>query len=181
MNRSAIAAVGLSLAVLSGCSQTPQPSPPPASEDALTTTSDNSEVTSEAPEKPAVTEEPEADGPPKMPKAAAEHTEAGAEAFVKYYIDTLNAAHMELVSVDDLRSLASDSCQTCKSFAEALDAEPFGHHYIEFVNANPVLIADEAVVETNVEQVSDGTEVGIVFTLDWGDSKWLVSKIQSAH
>lgn len=183
MNRSVIVAAAVGLALLAGCGQSPEPSPPPTSEDALTTaTTDVTQETETAPTTEAPeTEEAEAEGPPQMPDAAKEQTEEGAEAFVEYYIQTVNAGHLGNATADDVRALAADSCETCSAFAEVIETQPFGSRYMDFLDATPVLLSEEARVETEVEQVSDGSKIQILFTLGWGDGAWHVSKIQSVR
>ncbi|AXH95766.1 DUF6318 family protein [Ornithinimicrobium avium] len=175
MKRSAIVAVGLCLAVLSGCSQTPEPSPPPSSEDALTTsTPDKSEATSEAPPTDAAeTEEPEADGPPQMPEEATEQTEAGAEAFVEYYLNTLNAARASR-DASELQRLATEECESCRNFEESAtsgSSDPLEYD-VESATMSSLLATVQVAV---VDGSTSGTAY---FTLEW-DSAWRVSAVQA--
>lgn len=181
MKRSAIVAVGLSLAVLAGCGQTTEPSPPPTSEDALTTT-DESEVTSEAPTtEPAVTEEPEADGPPEMPEEATEQTEAGAEAFVQYYVDAFNYAYVTN-STETVMSLAAETCKSCSGILGLIpDAAPKDFRYLTITDSVSSVTADSAVVQADMEQADpaggDSSTGTAVYELAWSDG-WQVSEIK---
>ena len=126
MRPATVVAACVSLALLSGCEGSPKPSPPPASQDALTTTTatptplgDEVEATTEAApttEAAATTETPTDAGPPEMPAEAREQTEAGAEAFVLHYMDLVNYTGIH-PTTGLLEPLAEDSCGTCGQFA----------------------------------------------------------------
>lgn len=58
-------------------------------------------------------------GAPGVPDAARQHTEAGAVAFARHYWDTVNKTAVE-PKVDVLEKLATDSCKTCRNFAETV-------------------------------------------------------------
>ncbi|TQM96309.1 hypothetical protein FB476_1173 [Ornithinimicrobium humiphilum] len=177
MNRSAIAmSAALGLAVLAGCGSSTEPSAPPTSEDALTTSAPA--VTSE-PEPAETTEAPTADGPPEMTDEMSEQTEAGSEAFVAYYFDALNAAHIEELDVATLRAMATDECKTCAAFADAAETAPFGEPYAEVRSATAMLFGEDARVKATLEQMSDGQMVPVIVTLTWGDEQWRVKSIQA--
>jgi hypothetical protein len=104
----ALAAWGIALSLaLAGCSGGDEqaggsgPSGPPAT----------SSSTSAAPQH---------DGPPQLPSLAREHSNAGAKAFVRYYIDVLNYAD---ASGDPapLRDAATPQCQICKILSTAVE------------------------------------------------------------
>lgn len=66
---------------------------------------------------------------PALPEAAKANTAAGAEAFVRFYIDQVNAA-WTIPDPTKLRALSTGTCQTCARFqhaAETLRAD--GQHY----------------------------------------------------
>jgi hypothetical protein len=65
----------------------------------------------------------------KLPPEATKHTEKGAEAFVKFYLDQVNASWMTpLAGV--LLPLSDSGCISCKSFEkEAHDLVSKGHRY----------------------------------------------------
>ncbi|WP_122262149.1 hypothetical protein [Ornithinimicrobium cerasi] len=174
MSRTVIVAAVASL-VLAGCTGSTEPSQPPTSEDALTTTSPVTEEAAVTSEAAPTTEEPEG-----TEAAAFPQTETGAEGFVAYYVETLNDVHVGNQDVETLRALSEETCQTCQAFADVAEASPFGGPYMQFISGSPVLVGDEAVVETVLEQESDGSTVDSVFTLTWGDDEWRVSKIQAA-
>lgn len=105
----ACAAWGLALAIaLTGCSGGdeqvggPIPSGPPADPTSSQTT-------------PAAH-----DGPPELPALAREHTNAGAKAFVRYYIDVLNYAWIEKSGARILQ-LARPECGACTGIARGID------------------------------------------------------------
>ncbi|SOC52358.1 hypothetical protein [Ornithinimicrobium cerasi] len=175
MSRTVIVAAVASL-VLAGCTGSTEPSQPPTSEDALTTTSPVTEEAAVTSEAAPTTEEPEETEEP----AAFPQTETGAEGFVAYYVETLNGVHVGKQDIKTLRALSEETCQTCQAFADVAEASPFGGPYMQFISGSPVLVGDEAVVETVLEQESDGSTVDSVFTLTWGDDEWRVSKIQAA-
>lgn len=180
MKRSAIAAVGLSLAVLAGCGQTSEPSPPPTSEAALSTPSDDSEVTSEAPTTEAVTEEPEADGPPEMPEEAMEQTEAGAEAFVEYYVDAFNYAYWT-GDPTIVAPLNGEDCKSCAALEGLLTGPSDVTEYLTLKSPRVVLLGDSARVEAPLTQASTGTadaqQGTAVFDLAWLSGAWRIAEI----
>jgi hypothetical protein len=106
----ACAAWGLAgILALAGCSGDEEagglsPSSPPAD-------------TSSAPSSSASTAPH--DGPPKLPAVARQHTNAGAKAFVRYYIDVLNYAWVE-GRPRALANFAADGCDLCAEFVDAL-------------------------------------------------------------
>jgi hypothetical protein len=100
-------AVGIAILALAGCSGGvapaggPGPSGPPA-----TTRS-----TSAAPQH---------DGPPQGPSLAREHSNAGAKAFVRYYIDVLNYAWTN-GNPRALREFDRRGCSLCSDFVTVLE------------------------------------------------------------
>jgi hypothetical protein len=101
----ACAAWGLAgILALAGCSGDEEagglsPSSPPAD-------------TSSAPTSSASTAPP--DGPPKLPAVARQHTNAGAKAFVRYYIDVLNYAYMN-ARPNALARVSPKACDLCSA------------------------------------------------------------------
>lgn len=169
------AAVGLM--VLAGCDSTAEPAQPPTQEDALTTataapatSSDEVEATTEA--APTTDESVETQEEPDG------QTEEGAERAVVHYIETLGAVHSEDGDIEQLRQLATAECQTCAAFVEAAERGRFGHEYMRYLESDATLTGDQAVVHTDIEQVSDGARIDLVFTADWEGERWLISKIQ---
>ena len=178
VSRSVIVAAVVGLTVLAGCSDANEPSAPPTSVDALTTTSaapDVSEETTEAAPTSEAPEETETSDAPAM-----EQTEEGAEAFVEEYIDTLASVHARDADISALRALSTETCKTCNAFADAAEQERFGHEYMRFIDAAAVVSGTTARVETTVEQVSDGATLDTVFRLAWEGDQWLVSEIQAS-
>ena len=158
MNRPLILAAAVGLALLAGCGQTVEPSPPPTSEDALTTTSAAADETEAAPTTEAPeTEEPEAEGPPEMPDEATEQTEAGAEAFALHYIDLINYKGMH-PQTGLLEPLGADGCKSCANHEETVQ---YSVEHSEVLSAplwSPndtkatLFAADDAVVHVDVKQ-----------------------------
>lgn len=58
--------------------------------------------------------------PPPLPPLAQEKSTAGAKAFVRYFVDTLNYA-WESGSGSALSNLAASSCVVCKNVADGID------------------------------------------------------------
>lgn len=133
VRRTMIVPAALGLALLAGCDNSAEPSPPPSSEDALTTAtaapatpSDEVEVTTEAApttQAPAETEietaTAEPQGAPEMPEAATEQTKEGAEAFALHYLDVVNYTGMN-PEVGLLEPLGADTCQSCDNHEESV-------------------------------------------------------------
>lgn len=86
---------------LGGCSGADEPLAPPSTT---------------APSAPPVTSAAES-APPAPPAAALAHTDAGAEAFVRYYIGALNAAFTTDGDTDALRAASAPGCLTCADLA----------------------------------------------------------------
>lgn len=107
----------VALVMLGGCSPDAEPSPPPTPTGPVTTSptpadtvtstgptptsaTTTSATTTEPPDSTTETSSPEATGAPTLPPEATEDTEAGAEAFARYYMDVLNAVYTNPGSVD---------------------------------------------------------------------------------
>lgn len=196
MNRPVIVAAAVGLALLAGCGDPVEPSPPPTSEDALTTTSDAATETEAAPTTEAPqTEEPEAQGPPEMPEEATEQTEAGAEAFALHYIDLINYTGMH-PETGLLEPLGADGCKSCANHEESVTYGVEEGDYLQsatfLADDADVLVTDNAArVSVPIEQqaqsyLNDGVaidrkleaaEATLVFRLAWDDG-WQVSEIQ---
>lgn len=190
----------LLLGSVTACSTT-ETSPPPTAEDSLTdraeasatATPDDAEQTSSAP-----TDAGEDPGVPKLPEAATEDTEDGANAFSQYYIELVS--HLDEFPTDyDIGALASESCLTCEAFEERIDLfNANGSHmdgptarvtnavssrtdtgaitFVELVELSAVQIdAEGATLEA--AQPEQSTE--LKFTLTFKDSRWLVDGIQN--
>ncbi|MGB0099090.1 MAG: DUF6318 family protein [Nocardioides sp.] len=104
--RAVIAAVVLTLG-LAGCSgEDPEPNLAPSA--------------STSPTSPAPTPSPSGPVAPTMPEAAKGTDAAAAEAFVKFYWDTVNYAQ-KTGDVDGLRDLSSTRCIACQAGIDYLD------------------------------------------------------------
>lgn len=194
------------LVLLAGCDNQTDASPPPTTEDALTTatvaptTPDDADVTSEEPttvepttEEPT-TDEPDDDGPPEMPAEAQEQTEAGAEAFALHYIDLVNYTGRN-PTLGLLDPLATDECQSC---ANRVDAVAYGVEHGDhlrqdtFIPGTPttLLTSNTARVALPVEQIAQdyfrgdqsidrqltAEQATLVVRLGWAEG-WLISGI----
>ncbi|GGK67812.1 DUF6318 family protein [Ornithinimicrobium pekingense] len=195
MTRSVITAA-VCLAVLAGCGGTPEPSPPPTSEDALTTATAEPDVVEETTEAAPTTEAPEETAAPEMPEEAREQTEAGAEAFALHYIDLVNYTGMDPQS-GLLEPLAADGCDSCENheatvlYSEQHDETLTGELWTPNAVTSVVHSDEQAVIRVPVEQhavdvlnnageVTDTTDSGqyvLVFELEPADP-WLVRGIQ---
>ncbi len=134
----------------------------------------------------------------KIPAPARAHTQAGAEAFAKFYMEQVNAAFTK-ADPAALMNLASASCKTCASFlAGAKDLKAKGIHHegvsitVDGAPANSYS-AEKAVIQLFVSQHSvpvvngagkkvDQTKAGdgiLVATLSF-DSRWIVERLQVA-
>ncbi|MGB3827777.1 MAG: DUF6318 family protein, partial [Ornithinimicrobium sp.] len=120
-----VAALSAALLATAACSGTEEASPPPTPQAALTTEDSTSApdgvaATTAAPAPDDAGQSAMVDGPPELPDAATEQTEAGAEAFVQHYIDVLNYASQNPDSID-LATLNTADCSSCFLFTELLD------------------------------------------------------------
>jgi hypothetical protein len=96
--------------VLSGCSGDGDP---PATSTSTSSTSSSSSMTT----TPSTTTTSATTSPVKLPPEATKHTEKGAEAFVRFYIDQLNEAWTRPDS-KRLPPLSDPDCIACKSLQE---------------------------------------------------------------
>lgn len=181
MRRTAMIAAVLSVGMLTACQTQEAPSPPPTSQPALTTaTPEPAPTTEAAPATEATPTTAEPVATTTEPEAVMDQSEEGAEAFVEHYISTLNAVHLRQAEVKELRALAKNSCKTCQGFADAADSVIFDRDYIRHVSSKPLLIGDDARVESRILQVEGEKEIDSVFTLEWDEDQWLVAEIQLA-
>ncbi|MDO5741227.1 MAG: DUF6318 family protein [Ornithinimicrobium sp.] len=173
-----IVAVTLALMVVAGCDTQGDPAPPPPSQDALTTTTPSDDVVATSEAAPTTAEPTEADGPPTMPEEAKEKTEAGAEAFVEYWIEGLNSAY-KTGDTGDLMDYSSDQCGSCSGLVSAVPKSGLGDDYMRVKSAEGLLIGKErASVTTEVKVlIGEGKGLGvIVFELSDGDP-WMIESI----
>lgn len=191
--------------LLAGCQGNSEPSAPPTSQDALTTTDaapttasppDDVSETSSAPAGDAETATA-ASGPPQMPDEAKEDSESGAEAFALHYLDVLNYAAMT-PSAGHLEPLASDDCESCSGYESMIDTYIDSQErasgpiveatktraaanalnttvFLESVQTVPATLDSKGAVAT-----PDGepTAFTMVMKLSWVDGEWKVSGVQ---
>jgi Family of unknown function (DUF6318) len=154
---------------------------------------------------PAATTTPTAaspphDGPPVLPALAREHSNAGAKAFARYYIDVLNHAH-EVGGVRQLRSLGTDTCLPCQILIEGIvdtehrgGSQQGGHWQVQFAGSLPSNGRRDAHVLVRIH-VRPGISrrsrndkphhihpqnVAYQFDLRWYDRSWLLDDIGAA-
>lgn len=111
-----IGAAGAALltSLLVGCSgQDPPPSEPPPLTSGTTTSSAPASI---SPTPPSSTTEPS--GAPVLPDAAKAHTPAGAEAFVRYWYDTLQYS-WDVMDSAPIQTLGD--CLSCNNIADTID------------------------------------------------------------
>lgn len=130
---------------LGGCSgeEAPEPSPSVSSGSSTGGASPSASVTP----SPTVTE-----SGPAIPAAAREQTEAGAEAFVRFYIDQSARAWTE-ADPSQLEGLATGACATCANLQEtATSLKAEGQRY----SATPVKVgALSSFRDADTQQVFD--------------------------
>ncbi|MEP6667274.1 MAG: DUF6318 family protein, partial [Nocardioidaceae bacterium] len=106
MRRAVVAFIALGLCALGLAACTDDTARTPTS-----TTSETSPTDPPSSSTPSTTE-PTSPAPPELPDAAKEKTPAGAKAFIRFYVDVVNAA-WKSQSSKQLRSLATRSCSVC--------------------------------------------------------------------
>lgn len=203
MHRLSAALTCAAIVLLAACTTT-EPSPAPLPETSVGSTTDVSEVTATStPDDAVQTNSPgagEDPGVPEMPAEAMEDTEAGAEAFVKYYIDIVNYTG-RYPRAGLLDSLAKPECETCDNLEqvvydlidsnkhydgdnavvqeiEALPSE--GGYRVFMSSASPSYkIIGEA--QGAPEDVTEGPITEVVFKLATSDTGFLVEWIKSVE
>ncbi|WP_369853683.1 DUF6318 family protein [Angustibacter sp. Root456] len=151
---------------------------------------------------PTSTSEPspsaEAEAWARVPKAAREHTFAGAQAFAEFYLEQLNQA-WTAPDPQALADLATSRCGTCRQYTEvAVALRANGERYsgrvltVRSAAWQPESTLARAVVYVNVVQEaatvvdsrgstvrSERRTLGTsAVEVDWSDSHWRVSRIQ---
>jgi len=112
-----VLAICLTLGVgLGACDDGREPQTPPASEDSVGVTDDAAATSRGSADTASRTTDP---GVPKMPPAAKEDSEAGAEAFAKFYIEMVNYLGQH-PKEGVLEKLSTDGCSTCKNYEESI-------------------------------------------------------------
>lgn len=179
---------------LGGCSgeEAPDPSPSVSSGSSTASASPSASVTP----SPTVTE-----SGPAIPAAAREQTEAGAEAFVRFFFDELNTAWTE-PQAGLIESLSDPTCEFCtntEATATRLVADrhrystkpvevtavdqfvgaPTGQQYVAVTlvqRRSDVVDADGAVVRTDVRKVLD-RYVAVV----WAGDGWRLLGVEKTE
>ncbi|TWE10305.1 DUF6318 family protein [Rudaeicoccus suwonensis] len=136
-------------------------------------------------------------GAPGVPEAARQHTEAGAKAFAKHYVDLINETGLR-PRTGVLEPLALDSCKTCANYegnvaslqkdGERNSAPAASFHYAARLPFESGMVI-EAVVDQNAINVLNAKDVvvnkypfeknlGLVFYLSWTETGWKCSAIK---
>lgn len=175
--RRALAAAVAGLALLASCSDNPEPAP------------------LEVSGSPSAS--PSADAAPEMPEEARENTPEGAEAFVRYWVEVLNAAGAE-GDVKALHKLSLRSCDTCTGIADgiarvyadggSIEGEGWS---IESASVLPgadntlvidtqVNVAAQSVVESEgaAPQSFPGGKDLKIFTTSWSADGWRLARLE---
>lgn len=190
MRRTVAALVTGSLLALgaTGCTEDePQPKMPDTS-----TPSTPAPSTSSESQSPSGSDTPSGPG---TPQAWEEHSEDGADAFVRHWIDLFNDARLNQ-ETDPLREASTPECATCKNFADMTDqwasegatyqGEPWS---IEKLGIQPYG-AKEATIVAVIKAPPDvlrepgqdpqrmpGGNKTLKFTIKWQKSSWLMHEV----
>lgn len=165
------AAAGLIL--LAGCDNQTDPSPPPTTEDALTTvteaptthaddvdvTTDAAPTTAEPTTSEPTTSEPVADdGPPEMPAEAQEQTQEGAIAFAQHFVEVVNYTGIH-PTPGLISGLSLEDCGTCSNLEATVEysvenSEVLGDDLWEITAAPDILVfsGQDAFVRVPLQQ-----------------------------
>jgi hypothetical protein len=193
------AATVLCLALLStaSCGSDAEPSAPP-------TPADSVGATSAAPREDTATETAthsateDATGAPELPDEAREQTEAGAEAFVEHYFETLNALGEEPKS-SVLSAYEAPSCSACSVFSGTIeDLSEQGRSasgpFVEAQVTRMTVVEDTAGADVELRQLgpdimnSEGDTVeegagevdgSLLMELVWFDNAWMIAEISA--
>lgn len=138
-------------------------------------------------------------GAPGVPKAARQHTKAGAEAFVRHYTDVINETSIH-PKVGMLEPLAMDSCKSCdnqeKTVRELVrDDQRFTMRQMDVISTRVLggstgttqveLHGYEPNVDivdnrgNSVESYPEVKNQGMVFELKWTPNGWRVVTIKT--
>lgn len=134
----------------------------------------------------------------RIPAAARPETQAGAEAFVKFYFEQVNVAFKN-ASSHGLEDLTSSDCELCSGMAEGVTsmAAKDRHYggdlaevtYLRAIEFTPT--ARRVLVEADQQQVSvmdkagqvvdttSAANLGFVATLEF-DGRWVITRMQKA-
>lgn len=149
--------------------------------------------------KPTATSSGTAAGAPGVPEAARQHTEAGAQAFAKYYIERVNETALH-PKVGVLEPLALDTCKTCDNHEKTVrelvrDKQHFSKPEMSITSTSIVGDSEVAtfvelhghepkvdIVDDTGQSVQSFPEVkdqGLSFNLKWTPNGWRVVKLET--
>jgi hypothetical protein len=175
--------------VLAGCDSTDDPTsaPTPTATNPTTSTTSASPTTSAGP-SPSQTS--------SIPAAARKHTPAGAEAFVKFFV---NQSALAWTKPDSslIRSISMDSCKSCASLARTAeeleaDGQRYEHPPIRLESAEALSgKSDRVTVAANIRQIrvnvitdkgdvirtDEAAQLQRTFLVVWGEGEWRVGGI----
>ena len=179
---------------VSGCTRGGGSPPTPSSSVVSSTTTNGGTTTAPPSQSASPTTSTVTTTPVEIPQAARAHTEAGAEAFVKFFVEQSNVASMT-ADTSILPPLSDPSCKSCSALQhEVADLKARGHHYLtepvrisqvtaiggapagqQFVRLQLIQnLAD--VVDASGKKVSTDPETRLARTtsLKWTGDRWLV-------
>lgn len=187
----AVSSVALlaAVALVGGCTSTPEPTP----------TTSSPAVTTSAPS--STTPSPTASSPSPsasvIPAAAKVRSEAGAIAFVKFFIERSSQAWQE-ADPEVLTPFVSSTCKSCEFLVDrATKLRTEGHHYAGDVvtvtratvlgSKNPTKMLVDTTIAQHAVSIVDASGRVVdsdqaktltrLIELTWGDGRWSVSGI----
>lgn len=202
MNRHhASVALAAATLLLAGCSDSASGGAAPSTSSTSASTTATSSTTPAAPSTssarpPTASSASTAAGDPNVPLAARAHTKAGAEAFVRNYIDRINEVGQRPVA-GEISRLGTSECVSCMNYEQTMvKMTRLTQHYsgpiftvlrIESVRREH---RSDATVDVDVMQLpirvlaQDGSSVRKVtrataslrFDLSWEHDRWLIAK-----
>lgn len=190
MRRTVAALVTGSLLALgaTGCTEDePQPKVPDTS-----TPSTPAPSTSSESQSPSGSDTP---SDPGTPRAWEEHSEDGADAFVRHWIDLFNDARLEDGSTQALLRASTEGCATCSNFADHIErwreqgvmyqSEPWTVFQIGTISYSPREVSfivgvrqPKEVIQSpgHSQEQNAAAEKNLRFTLRWSH-RWLTHEI----
>ncbi|QFG68069.1 DUF6318 family protein [Ornithinimicrobium pratense] len=200
-------AAAAGVVLLAGCDTQTDPSPPPTTEDALTTLTatptthaDDVDITTEAAPTTAepTTSEPVADdGPPEMPAEAQEQTQAGAIAFAEHFVEVVNYTGIH-PTPGLISGLSLEDCGTCGNLEATVEYSAENNEVLNEdlweITAPPDILVfsgsdalvrvpltqhELAVFDDNDQEVerTDRQSLNLGIDLSWEDG-WIIRAVQ---
>src|SRR6476660_7005518 len=146
------AALALGSASLLGACTTPPATDPPNS----TSTSGSSGTSATSTSPPSTTATPQTtsdSSSPSLPPSATENSAAGAQAFVDFYLKSLNEA-LKTADPERIRGLTEPTCKTCATWLTRTEAlRNDGRHLVADLYTPTLITASEFGKDTSSVQV----------------------------